>query len=75
MVQVCKFVCYMRGFIKYLIRSFSNRLYFFLEIPFSVVEFGIKTYVSIFKFVAGVNRELIWEIMFCLCNSFFVTFW
>ena len=28
----------------------------FLEVPFCSVKFGIKTYVSIFKFVAGVNR-------------------
>ena len=29
---------------------------YFLEFPFCVVKFGIKTYISIFKFVAGVNR-------------------
>ena len=31
----------------------------FLEIPFCVVKFGIKTNVPIFKSVAGVKRELI----------------
>ena len=40
----------------------------FLENPFCVVKFGIKTYVPIFKFVAGVNWEFIWELIF-----FFVT--
>ena len=43
---------------------------FFSEISFCVVKFGIKTYLPIFKFVAGVNREFIWEIMFCLFNIF-----
>ena len=47
----------------------------FLEIPFCVVKFGIKTYVPILKFLAGVNREFIWEFIFCLCNNFLVTFW
>ena len=47
----------------------------FLEIPFCVWNLGIKTNVPIFKFVAGKNRELIWLLMFCLCNNFFVTFW
>ena len=27
-------------------------------------------YIPIFKFVAGVNREFIWELIFCLCNTF-----
>ena len=44
------------------------------EIPFCVVKLEIKSYVPIFKFVAGVNREFIWEFIFYLCNSFFVTF-
>ena len=43
----------------------------FLEIPFCVVKFGIKKYVPNFNFVAGVNREFIWEFKFCLCNNFF----
>ena len=30
--------------------------------------------IPIFKFVAAVNREFIWELMFRLCNKFFVTF-
>ena len=46
----------------------------FLEIPFCVVQFGIKTYVTTFKFLAGVNREFIWELIFCLCNNFFCYF-
>ena len=48
---------------------------FFLEIPFCVLKLGIKTNVPIFKSVAGVKRELIWLLMFCLCNNFFVSFW
>ena len=44
----------------------------FLEIPFCVVKFGIKTYVTIFIFVAGVNREFIWELLFCLFKIFFL---
>ena len=27
-------------------------------------------YVPIFKFVAGVNRKFILELIFCLCNTF-----
>ena len=42
----------------------------FLEIHLCVVEFGIKKYVLIFKVVAGVSREFIWELIFCLCNNF-----
>ena len=45
-----------------------------LIIPFCVVKIGIKTYVLIFKFVAGVNRECLWELIFCLCSSFFFLF-
>ena len=30
--------------------------------------------IPTFKFVAGVNREFVWELMFCLCNKLFVTF-
>ena len=37
-----------------------------------VVKFGKKTYVPIFKFVARVNREFIWELLFCLCKIFFL---
>ena len=47
----------------------------FLEFPFCVLKLGIKTNFPIFKSVAGVKRELIWLLMFCLCNNFFVTFW
>ena len=66
-VQVCKFVCYIRGFINDLtVRNGCK----FLEISFCLLKFGIKTYVPIYKFVAGVNREFIWEFMFCLRNSF-----
>ena len=46
----------------------------FLEIPFSVLKLGIKTNVPIFKSEAGVKREFICSLMFCLCNNFFVTF-
>ena len=46
----------------------------FLEIPFWVLKFGIKTNVPIFKSEAGVKREFICSLMFCLCNNFFVTF-
>ena len=49
-----------------------KRFLFALELKH---KFGIKTYLSIFKFVAGVNREFIWEFMFCLCNNFFISFW
>ena len=44
----------------------------FLEI--CVLKLDIKTNVPIFKSVAGVKRELIWSLMFCLCNNFFVDF-
>ena len=47
----------------------------FLEIPFCVLKFGIKTKVPIFKSVAGIKRELIWLFIVCLGNNFFVTFW
>ena len=47
----------------------------FLEIPFCVLKFGIKTNVPIFKSEAGGKRELICSLMFCLCNNFFVTLW
>ena len=47
----------------------------FLEIPFCVFKLVIQTNVPIFKSVAGIKRELIWLLMFCLCNNFFVTFW
>ena len=46
-----------------------------LETSFCVDNFAIKTYLQIFKFVAEVNREFILELMSCLCNSFFLTFW
>ena len=46
----------------------------FLKIPFCVLKFGIKTKVPIFKSEAGVKRELICSLMFCLCSNFFVTF-
>ena len=36
------------------------------EIRFCAVEIGTKTYVPIFKFVADLNREFIWESIFCL---------
>ena len=52
------------------IRSGCN----FLEIPFSVFKLGIRTNVRIFKSVAGIKLELIWLLMFCLCNNFFVIF-
>ena len=32
----------------------------FFDISFCVIKFGIKTYVPIFRFVVGVNREFIW---------------
>ena len=47
----------------------------FLDIPFCVLKLGIKTIVPIFKSVAGVKRESIWSLMFCLCNNFVFTFW
>ena len=47
----------------------------FLKIPFCVINLGIKTNVPIFKSESGVKCELIWLLMFCLCNNFFVTFW
>ena len=37
---------------------------------FDTVLFKLKKFVQIFKFVAGVNREFIWEFIFCLCNTF-----
>ena len=43
-----------------------------LAFRFCVVEFGNKTYVPLFKFVADVNREFIWESIFCRPNSFLV---
>ena len=43
----------------------------FLEIPFCVLKLGIKTNVPIFKSEAGVKRELICSLIFCLCNIFF----
>ena len=46
----------------------------FLETPFCVVNFGIKTNSAIFQYVADVKRELIWLFRFCLCNNFFVFF-
>ena len=46
----------------------------FLEIPFCVLKLGIKTNVPIFNSEAGVKRELICSLMFCLCNNFFVIF-
>ena len=46
----------------------------FLDNPFRVTKFGIKTYVPISKFVAGVNRELICYKIFYLCNSFLAVF-
>ena len=52
-------------------RSFCN----FSDIPFCVVKLDITTNVPFFKCVAGMKRELIWLIIFCLCNNFFVTFW
>ena len=51
---------------------FRSGCSFFLEIHFCVAKFGIRTQVPIFKFVAGVNREFIWELIFCLCNNCFV---
>ena len=50
-------------------------LLIFLETPFYVVKLGIKINIPIFKSVAGVKRELIWLLMFRLCNNFFVIFW
>ena len=47
----------------------------FLEITFCVWKLGIKSDVPVFKSVAGIKRELIWLLMFCFCNNFFVTFW
>ena len=47
----------------------------FLEIPLCVLKLGIKTNVLIFKSEAGVKRELICSLMFCLCNNFFVILW
>ena len=44
------------------------------EILFCVLKIGIKTNVPIFKSVAGVKRELVWSLIFCLFNYFFVTF-
>ena len=42
-----------------------------MDILFCVTKTGTKTYVPIFRFVAGVNRELI-----CDCHSLFVIiFW
>ena len=37
--------------------------------------FYLGLYVTDFVFVAVVNREFIWELIICLSNSFFVTFW
>ena len=45
-----------------------------MEIPFCVLNLGIKTIVPFFKSVAGMKRELIWLFIFCLCNNFCVTF-
>ena len=70
-IRVSKFVCDISGLTNYLIWSFSEWL-FLLEVPFCVVKYGIETNVPIFKSVAGLNREMIWLFMFCLCNSFFV---
>ena len=47
----------------------------FLEIRFCVLKLGIKANVRIFKSEAGVKRELICSLMFCLCNNFFVPLW
>ena len=47
----------------------------FLEIPFCVLKLVIKTNVPFFKSLAGVKRELLWLLIFCLCNNFVVTFW
>ena len=47
----------------------------FLEIPFCVLKLGIKTNVPIFKSEAGVKRELICSLLFCLCYIFFVILW
>ena len=47
----------------------------FLEILFCVLKLGIQTNVPFFKSVAGIKPELIWLLMFCLCNNFFDTFW
>ena len=47
----------------------------FLEIPFCVLKFGIKTNVPSFNSEACVKREFICSLMFYLCNNFFVTFW
>ena len=46
----------------------------FLYIPFCVVKLGIKTNVPIFKSVAGMERELFWLFIFCVCNNFFLVF-
>ena len=46
----------------------------FFDIPFCITKLGNKTNFPVFKFVAGVNREFIWELTFCLCNSFFCYF-
>ena len=70
---VRKFVCYFSGVINYLVWSFSKWLSV-LEIPFCVVKLGIKTIVPIFKSVAGVKCEIIWLLMFCLCNKFLLFF-
>ena len=45
-----------------------------MDIPFCVLKLGIKTNVPIFKSVAGMEREIIWLFIFCLCNNLFVTF-
>ena len=41
-----------------------------LEIPFHVVNLRIEKYVPTFNFVAGVNREFIWELIFCFVIVF-----
>ena len=46
----------------------------FLDFAFCITKFGIKTNVSIVKFVAGVNREFVWEWRFCLYNNLFWLF-
>ena len=33
----------------------------FLDFPFYIIKFGIKTYVPSFKLVAGVIREFSWD--------------
>ena len=71
---VSRFVCYFSGFINYLIWSFSRLLYCFGN-SFLCIEIANKTNNPVFKSVAGIKLELIWLLIFCLYNIFFVTFW